>query len=202
MVFNELYARYCKRVNAYFRRALRDSHEAEDATQQVFFKVLCALRSAGWRGEASERWLFRVVRNHAIDLHKRPTAPASHPPEQLEALADARPVRLPAGIDGDGSSLLILIASLPLLQRQVLALRYLFGMPTADIAIVLARSEGAIRVTEHRALRRLQGRFADSAAMRQIVFPMRRRPLRYGRHRLHGFTLLQPSTALARARGR
>ena len=47
------------------------------------------------------------------------------------------------------------LAQLSPLQQQVIALRYMGGLTTGETAVVLGRSEGAIKALQHRALRRL-----------------------------------------------
>jgi RNA polymerase sigma-70 factor (ECF subfamily) len=202
-LFDELYDRYYSRVERYFCTALSDRQEAEDAAHQVFFKILRALRGAGWHGEASERWVFRIARNHAIDLQRRAPGPQLAAPEALERMVDAgdgAPLLRRLGGPAEGASLLLLLAELPETQRQVLTLRYLVGLGTREIADLLDRREGAIRMLEHRALRALRVRFGSAAAMRQLVMPIRRRRIAFPDHRTHGFSALDPTVARALSR--
>ena len=46
-------------------------------------------------------------------------------------------------------------------RRQVLVLRFVDGLSAREIGVVLERSEGAVRVLQHRALRDLAARLSD-----------------------------------------
>jgi RNA polymerase sigma-70 factor (ECF subfamily) len=52
--------------------------------------------------------------------------------------------------------MLELIESLSIEQQQVLTLKFVFGFANADVATILAKSEGAIKSLQHRALVSLQ----------------------------------------------
>ena len=47
------------------------------------------------------------------------------------------------------------VATLPPDQAEVILLRVLGGLPVADVARIMAKRPGAVRVIQHRALRRL-----------------------------------------------
>ena len=54
------------------------------------------------------------------------------------------------------------VVSLPEDRRQVVLLRFVDGLSTDEIGAVLGRSEGAVRVLQHRALRDLAKRLERS----------------------------------------
>src|SRR4051794_22143567 len=62
-----LYVRYHRRVQAYVEGIVRDPHQAEDITQQVFAKLPDALRSYEERSASFSAWILRVARNAALD---------------------------------------------------------------------------------------------------------------------------------------
>jgi RNA polymerase sigma-70 factor (ECF subfamily) len=161
--FADLYLRYFDRLWGYMRLALRNVDEAEDATQHVFMKVLEAMPAYERRTQPFRAWLFRIARNHAVDRLRDRGRVDVEEPGRLELLA--------SGVDaGAGSAaaetralewlsdddMLMFVERLPLAQRQVLVLRYMLDLSTAEIAEVLDRSEASIRQLQSRALRRLE----------------------------------------------
>ena len=72
--FSKLYERYHGPVYSAAYRILRDPEEAQDATQEIFFKLYRSLHS--WDREKSKlsTWIYRVASNHSIDccrMHSR-----------------------------------------------------------------------------------------------------------------------------------
>lgn len=154
--FAPLYARYAGPVFGYCLRRLRDRDAADDATSLTFVRVLAALPRC--RGDQFRPWLFSIAHNVTTDALRgrarvgaRSTAPPVH---------DDRPDtgRLPEelALDREGEDRVqSLIAALSQDQRQIVELR-LAGLTGAEIATVLGRSHGAIRIAQLRAYRRLR----------------------------------------------
>jgi RNA polymerase sigma-70 factor (ECF subfamily) len=163
--FGLLYLRYFDRVYGYLRVALGDAHEAEDAAQQIFIRVLEALPRYERRSSVPFRaWLFVVVRNYLrSELARRgrvePVDPATirrdnpHDQHALEAQAQA----LSWISDKD---LLLFMERLPVAQRQVLLLRYMLDLTQEQTAAALGRSYEDVRKLQSRALRFLRARLS------------------------------------------
>jgi RNA polymerase sigma-70 factor (ECF subfamily) len=160
--FADLYERYFDRVYAYLRVLLRDSHEAEDAAQQVFTNVFEALPRYEKRAQPFRAWLFTIARNHGL---KRLQQRARQEPVEEEALARHSAREQPSedmdlrvlGWISD-SDLMLFLERLPVPQRQVLTLRFMLDLTTAEIAEVLERTPSDIRALQSRALRFLRQR--------------------------------------------
>jgi len=138
-----LYLRYADNVYGYVRSILRDEHEAEDITQQVFAKLMPAVRRYEPQGVPFSRWLLRLAHNAAID-HIR--ASRSTP------VADVRGVE-EAVEDGTGERLRLLqtaLARVPEDQRHVLVLRHIAGLSPDEIADRLGRTTSSIHSLHHR----------------------------------------------------
>jgi RNA polymerase sigma factor (sigma-70 family) len=81
-----------------------------------------------------------------------------HPTRPLDWPGDDASVADPAGVFGmadDARRLRRALADLSEERRQVIVLRFVDGLSAREIGDVLDRSEGAVRVLQHRALREL-----------------------------------------------
>jgi RNA polymerase sigma factor (sigma-70 family) len=161
--FESLYMRYFDRVYAYLRVLLKDAHEAEDGTQQVFIKVFEALPRYERRGQPLRAWLFTIVRNHALsDLRKRGRVELEGPEEIERLMEGGVPEELEVPVLGwiSDRDLLLFVERLPLAQRQVLTLRYMMEMDNGEVGEVLGRSPSEVRVLHYRAVSFLRDRLA------------------------------------------
>ncbi len=159
--FDALYRKYLAQVYSFAYHELGDHHEAEDVTERTFLLVLGALprfreeapADAGPEASTFRVWLFRIARNvvanHRRTLRRRPTTPLD------EAGSAAAPDDVERGVlaRADASAAWAAVARLPGDRRRAVVLRFVEEMTTAEIAGVLGRSEGAVRVLLHRALR-------------------------------------------------
>jgi RNA polymerase sigma-70 factor (ECF subfamily) len=178
-VFAELYKRYFDRVYSYLRVALNDSHEAEDATQQVFIQMMEALGRYELRATPVRGWMFRIVRNHAISHARRSGRMRLEEPAALDQRRESPGEGAPTEVlewmtDTD---MVVLVERLPLAQRQVLLLRYMLDLSFQEIAEILYRSPDAVRQLHQRALDSLRARLkalGKGSSTPSMRVPMRR----------------------------
>ena len=147
--FAELYERFSATVTGYVRSIVRDEHEAEDVTQQVFLKLIESVGSYCRSRGCFQGWLLRIARNAAVDsLRQRRTVPAAEVYGPEVVCADATLDR------AIGDVLEELVAELPLRQRQVVTLLHL-GLRPGEVGHALGLRENAVYVLYHRARARL-----------------------------------------------
>lgn len=152
-----LYARYADNVFSYVRKIVRDEHDAEDVTQQVFAKLFRTIGRYEERDVPFAAWILRVARNAAID-HIR-----------SDRLVPCEEVR-GADQQSDESrhecrrSLTDALGSLPSEQREVILMRHLAGLSPREIAGKLGKSESAIHGLHHRGRRSMQRELSRSGA--------------------------------------
>ncbi len=160
--FAPLYRRYLDRVYGYAFYQLGDHHDAEDATERTFLAALRAIPS--FRDEAStfRAWLFRIAHNTIANAHRTRARRRVEPlPDWFERPSpDADPARLVAMAD-ELREVRHAIERMPDDRRQVILLRFVDELSTAEIADVLDRTPGAVRVLLHRSLRDLAARLGQ-----------------------------------------
>jgi RNA polymerase sigma-70 factor (ECF subfamily) len=157
--FATLYRRYLDRVYGYAFYQLGDHHDAEDATERIFLAALRAL--PGFRDLVStfRAWLLRIAHYSIANAHRSRARRRVEPlPDWFERPSpDADPARQVAVAD-ELREVRHAIECLPEDRRQVILLRFVDELTTAEIAEVLDRSPGAVRVLLHRSLRDLAAR--------------------------------------------
>jgi len=144
-----LYLRYADNVYGYVCSIVRDEHEAEDVTQLIFAKLLTALPRYQPRVVPFSAWILRVAHNAAIDhVRARRSVP----------FAEVRSVDTE---DHDlswerGHDLKEALATLPTEQRDVIVMRFIYGLTPGEIAQRIGRSEDAVHGLQHRGRRSLR----------------------------------------------
>jgi RNA polymerase sigma-70 factor (ECF subfamily) len=153
--FADLYEAHFERVYAYAIRRVRDRHEAEDVTAEVFQQALANIGRFEWRGVPFAAWLFRIAAHAIADRGRRaqrerglPAPEPSSPPVQERVEDLARLFRL--------------VRELPEDQRRVLEMRFGEGRAIKEIAGAMSRSEGAVKQLQLRAVQGLRERMGQA----------------------------------------
>ena len=157
-----LYVRYKNNVYGYVRSMLRDDHEAEDVTQQVFLKLMRVIVKYESREVPFTSWILRVSRNVAVDyLRQRRPIPTEEVFETSRAADDSRYERR-WGLEQA-------LETLPEDQRDVVMLRHLVGLTPGEIADHLGRTEASIHGLHHRARQALRRELANVECAPAVV---------------------------------
>ena len=144
-----LYARYADDVLNYVRSIVRDHHEAEDITHNVFAKLITAIDRYEERAVPFAAWITRVARNAALD-HLR--ARRQIPVEEVRTTDPGD-----KGVELERRQCLQeALAGLPEEQRRVLLLRHVVGLSPPEIAERLGRTESSVHGLHHRGRARLK----------------------------------------------
>jgi RNA polymerase sigma-70 factor (ECF subfamily) len=166
--FVELVRRYQTPVFNFVIRQLRDSSLAEDATQEVFLRVVQNANEFKHEARFSS-WLYAIARNLAVDLlrklvHRRhssleqPVAGAESG-SLGESLSDPHPraaIERSAVSSEVAGSILRAIDGLPAEQREVFLLREIARLPFREIAEIAGVGENTVKSRMRYALDRLQ----------------------------------------------
>jgi len=134
---------------------------AEDIASHAWIRVIEALASFTGDEPGFRRWLVAIARNHHLDLVRHAGRRPERPVADVLGLVDPRGGLAPDAADQakeamSTQSAIALNATLPPDQAEMIMLRVVLGLNVADVATVVGRSPGAVRVAVHRALHRLR----------------------------------------------
>jgi len=151
----EIYDRYSLRIYNYIYHRLGNERLAEDLAATVFLRMLEAIRSSrAWQISFSG-WLYRIAHNLVVDyfrtgrqdkdvpLEDWPIASQEHPADAAERLLTQQRLRAA-------------ISQLTEEQALVITFKFMEGMSNAEVAVLLGKSEGAVKSLQFRALATLR----------------------------------------------
>ena len=153
--FGRLYDMHVDRVYRHVYYRVSNAHDAEDLTQQVFLKAWQAIDRYKRTASPFVAWLMTISHNVVVDFYRTrkdkayleaevlASDPASSPEQATEASLEQQCLRRAIlQLGGD--------------EQQVVILRFIEGFDFPEIASVLKKKEGNVRVILHRALVKLR----------------------------------------------
>lgn len=147
--FAALYRRYVNPVYRYLYRRLGSTNDAEDLTSQVFMDVMDHLENYREKGRFSS-WLFTIARRRLADHYRR---------RQIDRLEDGVDVQEDSPHletlmeEGETRAFLRrLIGRLDQERQEILLLRFTAGLGFSEMADLLNRSEGSVKMMLYRTL--------------------------------------------------
>lgn len=155
--FQALLNRYGQKVYACAWRLTSDKTDAEDMTQEVFFKVW--RHAEKWTPDARlSTWLYRILYNHYIDTLRRarptenavPETESPDPSPEQTMLQKAEETEIAEAVN-----------ALPARQREALVLCYYQGLKAKEAADILSVSLGALESLLFRARQTLKERLSE-----------------------------------------
>jgi RNA polymerase sigma-70 factor (ECF subfamily) len=184
--FGELVALQQRRAVRIAYSYLRDAHDADEAVQDAFVKVVAHIGS--YREEYPfEVWFTRILVNGCLDMRKararrlRWALPISGPadlPSPLEPAARQQSPEDRLVASERGRQIAAAIELLPDRQRTVFTLCHVSEHSTSDVSQALGLSEATVRVHLFRAVRKLRKLLAGEPGDMSAGTPSSRMPAR------------------------
>ena len=151
--FTLLYERYVNRIYNYIYYRTGNPHEAEDLTSRVFYRALHHINTYSNRGVPFSAWLYRIAHNLVANWHRDNSRRKEVPLEDYIQLPQKTLQPEASVVDNQElENLLRTIRRLPADRQQLLILKFVEGLSNAEVAVIMRRSEGAIKSLYHRTL--------------------------------------------------
>lgn len=154
--FGLLYDKHFDAIYRFIFLKTGNKTDAEDISHQVFLSAWQKIESYKFQGFPFSSWLYRIALNAVID-HWRTRKPTV----SIDLVKDDLLSELPEvhkEIDDKFDLALVrnAIAKLEPDQQNVMIMKFVDELSNKEIAGILDKSEGAVRVIQHRALRQLK----------------------------------------------
>ena len=151
--WDELYRRLYPRLLAYARRQV-GVDPAADLVSDAMVRALAGLGRFRWTGAGFEAWIFRILRHVVIDHHRRNGREVAAASRERHVRHDDTADAVMAG--DEARALRAAFGRLGADDQELLHLRVVAGLSSEEVAHVLGKRQGAVRMAQARALQRLR----------------------------------------------
>jgi RNA polymerase sigma-70 factor (ECF subfamily) len=153
--FAEIYTRHHDAIYTYVYYRVNDASLAEDLAGEMFVRMVERIDAFTYRGRPILAWLYTIARNLIVD-HQRKQSKADHLPLDQGLVAGGASPLEKASQNLDRDCLQKSMKHLAQEQQRVILHRLIEGRSNAQVAILLDKTEGAIKSLQHRALAALR----------------------------------------------
>lgn len=155
--FGVLYDYYLPQIYRFISfKVNRSKAEAEDLTHEVFLSAWKNMPSYRLKGFPFSSWLYQIARNAVIDSYRT----AKHH-VQIEMVNENNLQTIPSSQEEINTILEMEKVKKCMEQlrpdyQDLIIMRFIEEMPNDEIAAALCKSEGAVRLMQHRAMKDLK----------------------------------------------
>jgi RNA polymerase sigma-70 factor (ECF subfamily) len=154
--FSQIYDLYITPIYRFIYFKVATRQDAEDLTSEVFLKVWQYITETENEVENLRAFLYKSARNLVIDFYRRNAKKdLTQVMEVLNSVVDERQQSLLSSIESkiEMENIETILRRMKDEYREIIILRYIEELSINEIARVLDRSKGSVRVLLHRALK-------------------------------------------------
>jgi RNA polymerase sigma-70 factor (ECF subfamily) len=130
----------------------RAVNNADDIASETWIAAAHGLKNFAGDADAFRAWLFTIGRNRLVDEARRAARVVEAPPEEMSPSPEDEVVAASAG----EAAAQRIARLLPADQADVILLRVVAGLSVEEVAAIVGKRPGTVRVLQSRGLKRLQ----------------------------------------------
>ena len=154
--FGELYDHYQPMIYRFVVVKVGRREEAEDITHQVFMSAWQKIKSYQHRGHPFSSWLYQIARNQVIDHYRAKKNEASLESVDPEYFAAAAAAEFALPTKFEMETVRRAMQQLKPDYQDVIIMRFIEDISLKETAGALKKTEGAVKLMQHRAIRELK----------------------------------------------
>ncbi len=155
--FGDLYARHLHAIFRFFYSRLDNTQDAEDLTEETFIRIWRSLPRFEDQGVPFLAYSFQIARNLLIDHYRRYGNSKTVAGYKDDLILKPQPDASEAALRNiEHEQVRQALEKLKEDHQTVLVSRFLSDLSTEEVAQLMGRSPGAVRVLQHRALAALR----------------------------------------------
>lgn len=154
--FGSLYDYYQPKIYRFVLIKVSRREEAEDLTHQVFLSAWQNIESYKNLGFPFSSWLYRIARNQIVDHYRTRKNEISLEGADPEYFVATTSLQIDTAEKMEVARVRSAIQKLKPEYQDVIIMRFVEDIPVRETAIALEKSEGAIKLLQHRAIKELR----------------------------------------------
>jgi len=161
--FSQIYDQYIDKIYRFVYLKVNSQEIAEDITSKVFLKGWEAFNNQGADIKNPGAFLYQIAKNSVIDYYRQKGRASVVSTDVVAELADSKTsAQDKAILNADVALVKTAIQKLKKDYQDVLIWHYLDDMPIGQIAEMIDKKEGTVRVMLHRGLKDLKDIIRES----------------------------------------
>ena len=154
--FSKIYDKYINKIYRFIFLKVSSQEIAQDLCSETFLKGWESFNKNQEEIENIQAFLYRIARNLVIDHYREKGRTQVVSPEFIPIVDPSPGIEEKMALSSDIDNIRTALVSLGGEYQDVIIYRYLDELSISEIAKIMEKSEGAVRVALHRALKSLR----------------------------------------------
>jgi RNA polymerase sigma-70 factor (ECF subfamily) len=154
--FGSLYGTYQPQIYRFVYLKVSHREEAEDLTHQVFLSAWQNIETYRHEGYPFSSWLYQIARNKVIDFYRARKQERSLEEFDPDAFGEKEQVTERTETSLELDRLKKALRAMRPEYQEIVILRFIEELSIKEVAHILLKTEGAVKLLQHRAIKNLR----------------------------------------------